>query len=1654
MTSTKVSSTSPGGSADADDLEAQRDRLIEAAAERAPDISDLVRVYYRHVPPEDIVDDSPEGLVASVRSHLELAGQRPPGRPVVKISNPAGGDGAAGVTVVQVVTDDMPFLVDSVVAKFARSGMPVQRIIHPILLASRDLTGTLQKLHPMADLDNPPQGASAESWISVEVDQISDPERAAKVETDLISVITDVREVVEDSVKMVDTALALANDLESSPPPLPRTEVTDGAALLRWLVDGHFRFLGYRKYEVVRDRPEPAGKDEPVLRAVLATGLGVLRQDSLAARKLTAGTDLAETALAKTLLVLTPASARSTVHRPVHPYYIGVKTFDENGEVTGEHRFLGMFTSSALHEDVLDIPVINRRIREVIHRAGFPMDSHSGQAMLEVIQSWPRAELFSTDADSLYATASGAIALADRRRIRAFLRRDPYRRFYSCVVFVPRDRYSTRSRQAMQEVLREELSAEEVEFAVRLGETLFAQVHFTAYTDPDKHIEPDMRRIQQRLTEAVRGWEDQLIEAIHEERVAAGRKEGHRDEPATQLGERLADALPESYKEDFDAATGLRDLRRLEALSGQGDVGMQLYECHDEQDEASHRFKLYLAGEGVSLSQLLPMLQQMDVEVLDQRPYDIRMPDGSRAWIYDFGLRVDRQTLAKITDPDTEVDLGTRFQDAFRAMWDGSAEVDGLNGLVLRSGLTWRQASVLRAYSRYLQQAGTPYSQAYIERTLLAHPQVAAALVELFELKFSLAEGETASPERRARVDERAAEIESMIDSVQSLDEDRILRGLLTLIRATLRTNYYRTDSDGKHRSYLSLKLDPTAVPDLPEPRPRFEIFVYSPRVEGVHLRFGPVARGGLRWSDRREDYRTEILGLVKAQAVKNAVIVPVGAKGGFVVKNPPAPTGDPAADREATQKEGIACYRMFISGLLDVTDNRRDGKTVPAPQVVRYDDDDSYLVVAADKGTATFSDIANEVSLAYGHWLGDAFASGGSAGYDHKEMGITARGAWESVKRHFRELGIDTQKQDFTVVGIGDMAGDVFGNGMLLSEHIRLVAAFNHMHIFVDPNPDAATSFRERKRLFEMPRSTWADYDRSLISKGGGVFERSAKTIAITPEMRAALGLADTVTKLTPNELIRAILLAPVDLLWNGGIGTYVKASTESHADAGDKANDAVRVDGNQLRVKVVGEGGNLGLTQRGRIEFARNGGKINTDALDNSAGVDSSDHEVNIKILLEQAIARGELSQDERVPLLESMTDEVAELVLRHNYRQNAVLGVSRAHNAPMASVHQRLVSYLEEKAGLDRELEALPSNNEFKKLLAAGEGLTSPELATILAHVKLDLKDQLIDSDLPDQDVFARRLPLYFPTPLRERFADLIQQHPLNRQIITTQVVNEVVDGAGLSYAFRLAEEMNATATDAVRAFTVVTNVFDLPTVWQEIEALDNVVSTEVADRMVLETRRLLDRAARWWLSSRPQPLAVGAEISRFAGVVEDLQPKVPELLRGEELAELRQRRDELIADGVPEQLAGRIAALLFTYGLLDITEVAELAEQEIGMDRERSPLETAELYYALSEHLGINRMLTSVTALERGNRWHALARLALRDDIYLSLRAITLDALRISDPGDPVEVKIGQWEKANSSRLARAREALDDIARVGRLDLATLSVATRQLRSMAR
>jgi len=1609
--------------------------MIAAAEQDAPELAGLIRSYYRHVPAEELAAEQPGDLAAVVRAHHQLAADRVPGRAAVRLLNPEpAADGwTSAYTVVQIVTDDMPYLVDSVVSELARIDAPVHRLLHPITVVRRDVTGALQEVLD-ADPEQAPAHALTESWMHLEIDRITDADRIREVEQRLHTVLTDVREVVEDTDRMLQTARTLADQLETADLPLPDQEVRDVAALLRWLVDGHFTFLGYRQYELVRE--EDAGV--PALRAQLASGLGVLRRDSLAARSFTTGPDT-ERVLSPELLVLTHASAPSTVYRPVYPYYIGVTTFDEYGELSGEHRFLGVLTTTALHEDVLDIPVIRRRVLDVIRRAGYPLGSYSGQRMLEVIQTYPRAELFSTDPDSLYSTVTGVLALAERRTLRLFCRRDPYGRFVSCLVYLPRDRYTTTSRLAMQDVLLRELHGSGLEYSARVGESQLARVHFTVHTDPNDHLDPDVPAITERLVDAIRTWDDRLLERAH-----VG--------DTVELVHRYLDGVPDAYREDFGADAALADLCRLEALVGADGLDRSFY-TPEGAESGERRFKLYLAGRGVSLSQVLPVLQAMDVVVVDERPYEIVRGDGVHCWIYDFGLRLEPALLELLGDQDVD-DIATRFQDAFVAAWRGAAEVDRFNALVLRAGLHWRQAAVLRAYVRYQWQARSLYSQDYVQDVVLAHHRIAAGLVRLFEVRFDPSLDAAA---RAAQHDQLSDEVQVMIDEVSGLDADRILRGLLGLVLATVRTNHFMRGEDGVPRPYLSFKLHPPAVPGLPEPRPAHEIFVYAPRVEGVHLRCGPVARGGLRWSDRREDFRTEVLGLVKAQAVKNAVIVPVGAKGGYVVKHPPAPTGDPGRDREAAQAEGIACYRMFVSGLLDLTDNRSDGAVVPPPGVVRHDADDSYLVVAADKGTATFSDTANEVAASYDFWLGDAFASGGSAGYDHKAMGITARGAWESVRRHFRELGVDPQSQEFTVVGVGDMSGDVFGNGMLRSEHIRLLAAFDHRHIFLDPEPDAAGSYAERRRLSGLPRSSWDDYDRSVISPGGGVWPRTVKRIPLGAEVRAALGIEAGVDALSPPELIRAILLAPAELLWNGGIGTYVKASTETHADVGDKANDPIRIDGGELRVRVIGEGGNLGLTQRGRIEFARTGGKVNTDAIDNSAGVDCSDHEVNIKILLDQLVADGRLPAEQRNPLLADMTEEVAGLVLADNVEQNTVLGVSRAHAAPMLGVHARLVAHLEEHAGLDRRLEALPTPAQFESLESAGAGLSSPELATVLAHVKLRLKEDLLASGLPDREVFLARLPGYFPAQLRDRFGDALRAHPLRREITTTLLVNEVVDRGGMSYAFRLAEEMSASATDAVRAFAVTTAVFDLPTAWRAIRDLAAMVPVALTDEMMLELRRQLDRASRWLLIHRPQPLAVGAEINRFRPVVRALAPRVPGWLRGGEAEAVAARCRQLRAAGAGDELASRVSAALSVFGLLDVVDVTELGERdgngEIAGD-EREAAVVAELYFALSAHLDIDRMLSSVSKLERGDRWHALARLALRDDLYASLRDITLDVLRGAEHGKGVDETIADWELENALRLARARATLSEIDESETLDLATLSVATRRIRSMVR
>ncbi|RJO77541.1 NAD-glutamate dehydrogenase [Nocardia panacis] len=1607
----------------------------------------LEEAYFRHVDAGD-VDCAITGITQIFRRHLELAMYRQEGRALVRVYHPDDGSGLGAA--VQLVTDDMPLLVESITSSLTRIGVSITEVIHPIFEVERDDTGLLTSA-AAHEVENNGNAGLRESWMHVQLHPSTSKALLDKVAAAMPDVVADVRQVIGDTEAIKAVQRQLADDLElsakSGTSPFVVDDLVDTANLLRWLASGNFTFLGYARYRLATEQGQETSNAMP------GTCLGVLRPG--------VGTDFRVPINGgdRPLLVLTQGLVPATVYRSVFPYFIGVADVDDAGAIIGEHLFLGVFTVSAVHENVLDIPMIERRVRAVIEESGFDLESFSGQAMLEVIQSFPRTELFSSDADTMRRTAAAVLSVGLRRQVRLFMRSDGYGRFVACMVYLPRDRYTTRVRLEMQDILVRELGGNSIDYSARVSESELASVYFTVRMPEADHGAPryasatadtseaNRVRIQSLLAEASRTWEDHLADEVSNSSVL---------DPG--VVERYGEAFPEGYKHDFAPGRALLDIVRLERLA-EGAIDQYLYRRPDSAP-GSWRFTLYIGGTGVSLSQVLPVLQSLGVEVVDERPYRLEVATVPGAptverWIYDFGLLARPELLRSALDRDLDAELletsvrahalaeevrglRERFTAAFEAVWYDRAEADGLNELVLRARLPWRSVAVLRTYAKYLQQADFPYSQANIARVLLTYPDIAGLLVDLFAARFD--------PDTHAQA--QAAELESQlrarVDEVVSLDADRILRAMLGLIKATLRTNYYVADAEGNARPYISVKVEPREIAELPRPRPLFEIFVYSPRVEGVHLRFGSVARGGLRWSDRLEDFRTEVLGLVKAQAVKNAVIVPVGAKGGFVVKRPPAATGDPGVDRQALGAEGVECYRTFVSGLLDVTDNvdRVSGNVVAPERVVRHDGDDTYLVVAADKGTATFSDIANDVANRYGFWLGDAFASGGSAGYDHKAMGITAKGAWESVKRHFLELGIDTQTTDFTVVGVGDMSGDVFGNGMLLSEHIRLVAAFDHRHIFLDPDPDAAVSFRERERMFGLPRSSWADYDTSLISAGGGVFDKTVKSVPISPQVRRALGLADGVTALAPPELVRAILLAPVGLLWNGGIGTYIKASTESNAEVGDKSNDSVRVNGDQLRVKVVGEGGNLGATALGRIEFCRNGGKMNTDALDNSAGVDCSDHEVNIKVLLDGVVSSGGLSEVERNPLLASMTDEVSHLVLRDNINQNFLMGVSRTDAPAMLNVHQRVIDDLVQRRGLDREIEALPSDAEMNRRAEEGTGLASPELANLMAHVKLSLKSDLLATDLPDSAYFSNRLPQYFPTPLRERFAPAIKRHRLRREIVTTMIVNEMVDFGGITYPHRLAEEIGASTTDAVRAFAAATEIFGLHAMWDRIRGADT--ATVVRDLLELETKRTLDRASRWLLSNRPQPIAVGAEINRYSRGVRELAPKVPGWLRGHHVSTLTDQSAELIAKGAPPELATEVFGLLNLFPLLDVLDIADITD--------RSGDEVGALYYALNEHLKIDWLLEAVSHLERGDRWHSLARLALRDDMYGSLRSLTLDVLSAGDPEETADEKIAYWESKNQSRLGRARAALSELFESGTHDLATLSVAARQVRSM--
>ncbi|MCK2141325.1 NAD-glutamate dehydrogenase [Streptomyces albidoflavus] len=1608
---------------------------VGATGEGAPDqdsVHAFLQRYYLHTAAEDMADRDPVDMFGAAYSHYRLAENRPQGTANVRVHTPTVEENGwtSSHSVVEVVTDDMPFLVDSVTNELSRQNRGIHVVIHPQVVVRRDIAGKLVEVLP-GDAAERPLDAVTESWIHVEIDRETDKSDLKQITADLLRVLSDVREAVEDWEKMRGAALHIAGDLPTEPvSDLADEDVEEARELMRWLAADHFTFLGYREYRLM---------DDDSLAAVPGTGLGILRADphqdedrhpvSPSFERLPA--DARAKAREHRLLILTKANSRATVHRPSYLDYIGVKKFDAEGNVIGERRFLGLFSSAAYTESVRRVPVIRRKVADILKAAGFSPNSHDGRDLLQILETYPRDEMFQISAEELLPIATSVLYLQERRRLRLYLRKDEYGRYYSALVYLPRDRYTTGVRLRIIDILKEELGGTNVDFTAWNTESILSRLHFVVRVPSGTQLpeltDADHDRIEARLVEAARSWADGFGEALNAE---CG------EERAAELLRRYQGAFPEGYKADHSPRAAVADLVHLERLRGEGvrDFALSLYEPVGAAPD-ERRFKIYRTGEPVSLSAVLPVLQRLGVEVVDERPYELRRTDRSTAWIYDFGLRVPGLSHANDFLGD---DGRERFQEAFAATWTGAAENDGFNALVLGAGLTWREAMVLRAYAKYLRQAGSTFSQDYMEDTLRTNVHTTRLLISLFEARMA--------PERQAAglelTDGILEELDGALDQVASLDEDRILRSFLTVIKATLRTNFFQHTESGEPHGYVSMKFDPQAIPDLPAPRPAFEIWVYSPRVEGVHLRFGKVARGGLRWSDRREDFRTEILGLVKAQMVKNTVIVPVGAKGGFVAKQLP----DPAKDRDAWLAEGIAAYKTFISALLDITDNMVAGEVVPPADVVRHDEDDTYLVVAADKGTATFSDTANHVAADYDFWLGDAFASGGSAGYDHKGMGITARGAWESVKRHFRELGHDTQTEDFTVVGVGDMSGDVFGNGMLLSEHIRLVAAFDHRHIFIDPNPDAATSYAERRRLFELPRSSWADYDTDLISAGGGVFPRSAKSVTVNAHIREALGLPAGTTKMTPADLMRAVLTAPVDLLWNGGIGTYVKSSAESDAAVGDKANDAIRVNGADLRVKVVGEGGNLGATQLGRIEFARSGGKINTDAIDNSAGVDTSDHEVNIKILLNAVVNDGDMTVKQRNTLLAEMTDEVGTMVLRNNYAQNTALANSTAQAPSLLHAQQRFMRRLTREGALDRALEFLPGDRQIRELLNNNRGLTQPELAVLLAYTKITAAEELISTRLPDDPYLMRLLHAYFPKALVEKFPEQIVAHALRREIITTMLVNDTVNTGGATFLHRLREETGASLEEIVRAQLAAREIFGLSAVWDAVEALDNQVPADVQTRIRLHSRRLVERGTRWLLNNRPQPLALADTIDFFQKRVGEIWAQLPTLLRGSDLEWYESILEELVEAGVPEELATRVAGFSSAFPTLDLVAIADRTDKD--------PIAVAEVFYDLADRLRITQLMDRIIELPRADRWQSMARASIREDLYAAHAALTADVLEAGGADASPKERFEAWERQNAAILTRARATLEEIQNSDAFDLANLSVAMRTMRTLLR
>lgn len=1601
-------------------------RTLAGRASRAAEkshkksVRTFIEQFYANTAPEDILQIPADDLLASALSSWNHLQKRSPRKAQIRVFNPSSLAKSKGWgcphTVVEILNDDMPFLVDSVTAALNELNLTIHIVIHPVINVRRDKSGHLIEL---VDNDTSKKGVSAESIMHVEINEQTLPEMLREIQGKLDNVLKDVRAAVSDWRSMRVKVADVIAEMDSAPLPLPQADLEEAKSFLRWVEDNHFTFLGYREYNFTTKGKNAQLRIEP------KTGLGILRSTDTTVfeglqDQAQLPPDIADFIRKPSVLMVSKANTRSTVHRPIHLDTIGVKKFDQQGQVIGERLFTGLFTSDVYNQAVKEIPVLRRKVGTIVSEAGFHPNSHDGKALLHILETLPRDELLQVGVDSLMQTSLGILHLQERQRVALFVHRDPYERYVSCLVYVPRDRFETKLRLKLQDILAKGFGGELTAHYTQVSDSVLARLHILIKTVPGTKPPLDDREIEAQLIAAARDWRDDLSQSLIDK---------HGEQKGLDLFRIYSDAFPTAYREQFDTADGVSDIALIDTALKTGKIALNLYRAEYNADNEM-RFKLYHRGDPLPLSDALPMLENMGLKVIDEDPHLVQ-PGGTDAgvWIHDFGLVM--RSGAPV-DVDSIKDL---FEEAFHRVWYGDIENDGFNNLVLGAGMSWRQIVILRAYCKYLLQAKISFSQAYMEETLARNPGIARDIVALFECLFdpSAQNKKTASEEKRL-----VKSIETALEAVASLDEDRILQRYVNVVQSTLRTNFYQPAEDGGPKPYLSLKLDSQKIDDLPLPRPLVEVFLHSPRVDAVHLRGGKVARGGLRWSDRREDFRTEILGLMKSQMTKNAVIVPFGAKGGFVVKQPPETGG-----REAFLEEGIACYKTFMRGLLDITDNLRGGKIVPPKNVVRRDDDDPYLVVAADKGTATFSDIANGIAQDYGFWLDDAFASGGSVGYDHKAMGITARGAWESVKRHFRETGIDALTTDFTCVGVGDMSGDVFGNGLIYSKHTKLLAAFNHLHIFIDPDPDPAASFKERKRLFALPRSSWSDYDAKLISKGGGIFERSAKSIKITPEMKRAfkLGAKDS---MTPTDLLRAILTAEVDLLWFGGIGTYIKSTTENNVEVGDRTNDALRINGNEVKARIIGEGANLGLTQLGRIEYALSGGRINTDFIDNSAGVGCSDHEVNIKILLGDALASKKLTLPQRNKLLSDMTDDVSALVLMDNYRQSMALSNAQHQSVALAGEHMHFMQALERSGALDRGVEFLPTDEDLEARLANGKGLTRPELSVLLAYAKIVLFEDVLGSDLPDDPYLTDSLATYFPSLMQKRFKDLIPDHRLRREIIATYVSNTVVNRTGPSFITSVQERTGAAPTAIAKAYLKCRVVFRIAELWSAVEALDNSVPAETQTEMHLEILELIKRGTQWFLHNGAREMPIGAAVQAFQPPIETLGSKLDSILS----PSLKSARDRKAARytqrQVPKELAQRIANLDALAPACDIVQIAGGGSF--------SPTAVARVFYGIGSQFGFDWIRAAAETLADGDEWRKAAAYGIVEDLYAYQTDLTTKIMDAAGGADAAQAIIEVWSDARRHAVERVTAMVDELKTAQNVNLTMLSVVNRELRAL--